>query len=695
MLNCLPRILVLLGRDAVRCSYGAGLAAAVLALCAGLQAQDGNPGERSVSVPDGIARSISPEYCKLDDARRRFEAELLELPSTPQNEQSGRIGWKVFGFGDALPVRQWVEIDLGTAHTIDAIALIPVDAPTNSASEPGVGFPRRFRVELEDDGGSLAVIADFTGADFPNPGILPVLLPARGTMARRVRIAMSKPWGRNEYYTYALGEIMVLKGNRNLATGLTGVTVRTSGSLESAPAWSRENLTDGHSTVGAPLRKSGSRLAHGWQSARFPDPSAVAWVQIDLGEVRHFNEVRLLPAKLPHYSTRQSYGFPGKIRIEVSDVAAFGSSRVLADWPARVLDNPAFNPVTIPGDGMPARYVRVTAKDLWPRAENTWVFALAELQVYQGDKNMALGAPVTASDAPAGESSNWNSAYLTDGVRGALEFVEWPVWLGLLSRRREILHEIAGNRARQAEIQPGLVRVLGWTFSSVVTLLVAGAILAFYRVRRAQSRAVAALQRRIAGDLHDEIGSNLASIAMLSELGERQANASTTSDLSEIRRLAKESSAAMRDLVWLIQPGPHDAPRLADRLRAAARRLLGGVEWEFEISGMDTAPSLDVQRHLLLALKEMLHNVLRHAGARHVEIHLTVRDGQFTLEVRDDGRGCEVAGPGGGHGFTSLRHRATVLQGEFTLESRPGHGTRVTLTGLLRTAGEPTLRETK
>ncbi|MBL9189949.1 MAG: ATP-binding protein [Opitutaceae bacterium] len=667
----------------------------MVALIAGLRAQDVSSDKRRFSVPDGIARKISSEYRELDDARRRLEAELLELPPTPQNEQSARIGWKVFGFGDALPVRQWVEIDLGGAHAIDAIALIPVDAPTNSASEPGLGFPRRFRVELEDDGGSLAVIADFTGADFPNPGILPVLLPARGMMARRVRVVMSKPWERNQYYTYALGEIMVLKGNRNLATGLTGVTVRTSGSLESAPAWSRENLIDGQSTVGAPLRKSGNKLAHGWQSARFPGPSAVAWVQIDLGEVRRFDEVRLLPTKLPHYSVHQGYGFPGKIHVEVADDAAFGSSRVLADWTARVLDNPAFNPVTVPGDGTPARYVRVTAKDLWPRAENAWVFALAELQVYQGDKNLALGTSVTASAATTGESSNFSPDYLTDGVRGALEFVEWPVWLGLLSRRREMLHEIAGIRARQTEIQPGLVRVVGWTFSSVVALLVAGTIAALYRARRAQSRAVAALQRRIAGDLHDEIGSNLASIAMLSELGQRQDGASADRDLGEIRRLAKESSAAMRDLVWLIQPGPHDAPRLADRLRAAARRLLSGLEWQFEISGMDTAPSLDVQRHLLLALKEMLHNVVRHAGARQVEIHLIVCDDHFTLEVRDDGRGFDVSRQSGGHGFTSLRHRASLLRGKFTLESRPGHGARVVLSGSLRTEGEAALRQTK
>ena len=137
----------------------------------------------------------------------------------------------------------------------------------------------------------------------------------------------------------------------------------------------------------------------------------------------------------------------------------------------------------------------------------------------------------------------------------------------------------------------------------------------------------------------------------------------------------------MRDLVWLIQPGPHDATQLAERLRSACNRLMNGHECEFQIVGLETAPPLDVQRHLLLALKEMLHNVLRHAKARHVVICLTVHDRRFTLEVSDDGCGFDGQIHGDGHGFTSLRHRAQTLGGELALESKPGAGTRVALHG--------------
>lgn len=664
--------------------YSIWFATTALAVVSGLRGQEANPDERVFSVLGVVARIINTEYRELDDRRRRLEAALLELAQPPKNDRSARIGWKVFGYDDSLPIRQWVEIDLGAPHRIDAIALIPADAPAAGVSESGIGFPLRFRVELADENGSLAVIADYTAADFPNPGGLPVFVPARGTSARRVRVTMHKPWSKNRYRTYALGEIMVLQGNRNLATGLAGVTVQSSGSLESAPAWSRENLIDGQSMLGAPLAKSDRPLAHGWESARFDRASTVTWVQIDLGAVQPIDEVRLLPARLLEYTDTHGYGFPGKLRVEISEQADFSRSRVLVDWAAHPRGDPVFNPLTIPGRGWPAQYVRATAEELWQRREGVHIFALAEMQVYRGDSNLAAGAPVTASSVYDSLPHNFSAEFLTDGLRAAQKFVEWPEWLAALSRRREVLFEIDGIRARMAAIQPVLVRAAAWTIGSALSVLVVGTLAVFYRARRAQARTVVGLQRRIAGDLHDEIGSNLASIALLTELGQRQNAGIPAGDVEEIRRLANESAAAMRDIVWLIQPGPHDAPLLAERLRAAARRLLDGLDWKFEITGLDAAPSLDVQRHLLLALKEMLHNVLRHAGARRVEIHLSVCDERFTLEVRDDGRGFEVARQGDGHGFTSLRHRAEMLGGELALEGRPGQGVRVALNGSLR-----------
>jgi hypothetical protein len=103
--------------------------------------------------------------------------------------------------------------------------------------------------------------------------------------------------GENGHFAYALGEFMVLTGHRNLTNGLRGVPVRTSGSLGSAPVWSRENLIDQKSVVGAPMRKSQRPRAHDWQSVRKPTAAAIAWAQIDLGDVQPFDDVRLVPAR--------------------------------------------------------------------------------------------------------------------------------------------------------------------------------------------------------------------------------------------------------------------------------------------------------------------------------------------------------------------------------------------------------------
>lgn len=646
------------------------------------------PEQRSFVLPNSIARAISPAIRSLEDREQRLKATLKELSTAPKNERASRVGWKVFGYGTALSAEQWIEIDLGAVHPVDAVCLVPVDIPFADSNAPGHGFPRRFRVELEDGKSHWVVAADHTKEDFANPGSYPVLILAPHQTVRRVRVVMNKPWEKGIYRAYALGEIMILSGNRNLATGLSGVRVKTSGSLERAPTWSRQNLVDGQSIAGAPVAKTQHVLTHGWESETYPSPSANVWVQVDLGQSHPIDEVRLLPIKFTEFSNTQGYGFPMRFRVELSSDREFRTSEVVADWSVRSFGASSFSPLTFACDGRVARFVRVTADDLWEKSEGQYIFALGELQAYEGDRNVALGAGVTALSVTSTSPKNFNPIFLTDGQRGPRQLIEWPAWLAELSHRREVEQELEVVSAGLATLQPRLAQLvtrgLVGIGSGMVLLVVGG----FLYQKRKQALAVAALQRRIAGDLHDEIGSNLASISMMAELGSREQGGLSVADIEEIRKLAADTASAMRDIVWLTQPGPHDVPRLTERLRETARHLLKGVEWTFEIEGMEDAPPIDVQRHLLLALKEMLNNVLRHAGAGRVWIHLSVQDRKFSLEVKDDGRGFVVGASSDGHGLTSLRHRATLLQGNLDLASQPGAGARILLSGLVNPGSE-------
>jgi len=333
----------------------------------------------------------------------------------------------------------------------------------------------------------------------------------------------------------------------------------------------------------------------------------------------------------------------------------------------------------VPALGVRARYVRVTATKLWERAEN-FTFALAELQVYSGERNVALDRPVSFLDTyESGANRTWLPQFLTDDFASEQRLVEWPEWLRGLSRRREALAELT-----RAEQEIFLIRgTAGERLADALWLTgavaLAGVLALMLRVRRARERALERLRQRIASDLHDEIGSNLGSIALLSELGLHRPGGPAPGDLEEIRRVARQTADSMRDIVELIQRPATTGDDFVAKLREIAARMLVEIEWTFEVGVPLELPSLTAQRHLLLVFKEALHNIRKHAAARRVTIDL-LRDGaQLRLRIVDDGKGFEPRAAVEGHGLANLRHRAAALSGELSLESAPGRGTTLTL----------------
>jgi signal transduction histidine kinase len=147
----------------------------------------------------------------------------------------------------------------------------------------------------------------------------------------------------------------------------------------------------------------------------------------------------------------------------------------------------------------------------------------------------------------------------------------------------------------------------------------------------------------------------------------------------------------LRDIVWYIDPEHDSLGSLVARLRADAETLLGGRECRFAIDVADPAAPLPMaqRRHVLLAFKEILHNVARHAGDCAVDVRFTAAGGRLELEVRDDGPGFDPAAPTSGTGVTSLRRRAGELGGALVIDSRPGGGTTVRLTCSRHRPGRP------
>lgn len=220
-----------------------------------------------------------------------------------------------------------------------------------------------------------------------------------------------------------------------------------------------------------------------------------------------------------------------------------------------------------------------------------------------------------------------------------------------------------------------------WWFRILCAAAVMLVFVAAYETRVISERKLARMRLRIASDLHDEVGSNLGSIALLSEMIPKQVPF-PVEEIAEIRRIAVQTVSSLRDIVWFLDPAADNMPELILRMKDTALTLLHGVAFEFRSEGeaRSATPSLHLRRNVFPMFKEILHNVAKHARADRVEIRVKVTSRQFQLYVSDDGVGFDEKQVRGGNGLKNLRRRAADLRGTLEIRSQPGRGTSVTLT---------------
>lgn len=203
------------------------------------------------------------------------------------------------------------------------------------------------------------------------------------------------------------------------------------------------------------------------------------------------------------------------------------------------------------------------------------------------------------------------------------------------------------------------------------------------RVRRRKD--LEDLRQRIASDLHDDIGSNLSSIALLAELGKTEADEPdlVEEEFSEIKLTADKTIESMRDIVWLIRPGEETWQQMLTRFRETAAKLLRAHEYTFNVnteSGDDRLP-LEFKRDLFLIYKEVLNNIVRHAEAKNVKIDIDYKRNRLRLEIVDDGIGFNNLDQEfrEGNGLRNLRMRAQAIGANLKVRSAADEGTTVLL----------------
>jgi PAS domain S-box-containing protein len=206
-------------------------------------------------------------------------------------------------------------------------------------------------------------------------------------------------------------------------------------------------------------------------------------------------------------------------------------------------------------------------------------------------------------------------------------------------------------------------------------------------LRRSAEERLAELERvrrRIATDLHDDIGSSLTRISLLSEVVRRQVegDVSLVGPLASIADLSRQLVDAMSDIVWAINPSKDHLSDLSQRMRHFVSDLCTARQINFRFhtppAECDLAVGVNIRREAFLLFKEAVSNMVRHSRCSDADLEFRIEDDQLLLRVSDNGRGFDVSAARAGHGLRSMAQRTEALGGHLDVLSQPGHGTTLT-----------------
>ena len=203
-----------------------------------------------------------------------------------------------------------------------------------------------------------------------------------------------------------------------------------------------------------------------------------------------------------------------------------------------------------------------------------------------------------------------------------------------------------------------------------------------------QERSLERERARIAQDLHDDLGSSLARISLLSGLvkADKDNPAQVETHAGKLSQSADQTVRALEEIVWAVRPGSDSLQSLVEYIAHFASELFEGnparcrLDLPHDLPARPLPP--DVRHNIFLIVKEALTNALKHAAAKEVRVQAKADSASLEIVIQDDGKGFDPSPPkpeGKRHGLGNMRRRAESIGGTLTLQTAPRGGTFVRL----------------
>ncbi|RXK57605.1 sensor histidine kinase [Lacibacter luteus] len=188
---------------------------------------------------------------------------------------------------------------------------------------------------------------------------------------------------------------------------------------------------------------------------------------------------------------------------------------------------------------------------------------------------------------------------------------------------------------------------------------------------------------RISADMHDELGSGVTAIRLLSEIARKKTKDRPVEEIDRISYNANELMTKMNAIIWSMNPGNDTVDSLVAYIRSYASEYLDNFDMLYRINTPVDLPKLEVsgvkRRNIFLVLKESINNVMKHSGATEVtvDVHFTDRN-QLIVEIADNGKGIDAEKLNQfGNGLKNMKRRMESIGGSFNISAT--NGTRVIL----------------
>jgi len=606
-----------------------------------------------------------------------IDSELEQLASYSLRGGMGNVGYRSRPHLEP-DTPEWIEIDLGEVQSVDKVVVVPAIWRDTKTGFRADGFPLEFRIVAgTEEGAEGEVLASFDESDRLLPRIAPVVIRCEEVSASWLRLEATtlSPRAWDGMYLLQLSEIFVFSGEENIA--LQRPVTASTPELRKSVGRHQRFLVDGF----VPYLMD---AAQGEQSLAFVSEfgsGELPTVTIDLEQEYPLNRIHLHVTDLSDTVPQThpaDFGLPPRLIVEGAKQADFSDAVPLVEyWKESIYDVGPIIMRRFPETS--CRYVRLVAVEPFMGSEHDVsgaVIAFADIELFSGGRNVAMGKPVHCNLESLGLKRPVEG--LTDGLNLYGEILPTRRWMNELAYRHDleterplVIEELELDYARQKS----KLNRMAW----LVALLAGGIVVTILFDRIVRMRQLSRIRERLAADLHDELGANIHTIGLLSDLaeGSKEEPEELSTIHRRIRAVTELSGTAVRHCTDMLS-ATEAYTDLTEDMRRAARRIMAKLEHDFVVEGEEYLRRLKARTRvdLYLFYKECLVNISRHAEATEFSTVLKADQRSVTLTVRDNGRGLD-----GSDDWipSSLKRRARLLGGKVTVDRPEGGGTRIHL----------------